>query len=138
MPSLHATDAGLYIFNTYAKNELKDILNVFLIWKNTHYHMKRIGVKKFCMWKRQWTYIVWRASLMVSKQLMQEKHMENVTKKIKKPLLKQNANGEYIVKRMQFLLCNQSGHIWFIKRESHCLMICQVLKRCVLLACSNT
>ena len=78
------TDAGLYIFNTYAKNELKDILeNADLNMKEytLPYELNASELKSVCG-KGSELIVYGRAPLMVSKQCVRK---TNVIKKIKKP-----------------------------------------------------
>jgi len=93
------TDAGLYIFNTYAKNELKDILeNAGLNMKEytLPYELNASELKSVCG-KGSELIVYGRASLMVSKQCVRKTYGK-CDKKNKETLLKQNADREYIVK----------------------------------------
>lgn len=93
------TDAGLYIFNTYAKNELKDILeNADLNMKEytLPYELNASELKSVCG-KGSELIVYGRASLMVSKQCVRKTYGK-CDKKNKETLLKQNADREYIVK----------------------------------------
>lgn len=93
------TDAGLYIFNTYAKNELKDILeNADLNMKEytLPYELNASELKSVCG-KGSELIVYGRAPLMVSKQCVRKTYGK-CDKKNKETLLKQNTDREYIVK----------------------------------------